>query len=177
MFIIFEGMDNVGKTTQIFKLESWFARQGKIVHKLRYNNVEVTGKEHQEYAFRQYRDILELTKNSDSVFIADRFHLGEAVYGNLYRNYDTDITAVEQGFEDKLILIYLWAPIEELLQREDGQSFAISKEKKELESRLFIMAFRDSTIRHKVEFETIRTIADVQESIRSYIQMVMSWNR
>lgn len=175
MFIIVEGCDNVGKTTQINKLEGFLARRDIPVHKLRYNNVLIEDLKHEQYAHDQYRSILELTRDSQSAFIADRFHFGEFVYGQLYRNYHADYLSVEKGFENKLILIYLYAPAIELVDREDGKSFAFSLEKKALEAKLFDVAYANSTIVHKIAIDTSKSIDDVQFIIRAFIESENLW--
>lgn len=170
MFIIFEGADGTGKTTQINKLEGYLARRDIPVHKLRYNNVMVEDTKHEAYALAQYRDILELTDNSRSAFIADRFHFGEFVYGQLYRHYHADHRVIEKGFEDKIILFYLFAPALELVGREDGKSFTFTLASKSLELMLFDTAFERSTIVHKEAISTDRLVDDTQFLIRAYLE-------
>jgi thymidylate kinase len=178
MFIIFEGMDNVGKTTHINRLEEYFANKGILVHKLRYNNVHVPSAIHEKYALAQYMDILAITaKATSSVFIADRFHLGEFVYGQLYRDYCSDYLSVEKGYELDLKLFYLWAPIDNLVNRDDGKSLAITREDRETEAKMFMTAYQNSMILDKIAINTMYPINDVYTVIEQCAQSWIPWKQ
>jgi thymidylate kinase len=96
----------------------------------------------------------------DNIIIYDRFHLGEFVYGQLFRNYDanllkTKILALEEKnlrnniwFEPYLIT--LTADSEFFLNKEDGNSFSKNLEEKTKELQLFKETHDFSVIKNKL---------------------------
>jgi dCMP deaminase len=144
--IIFEGPDNVGKTTQINLLKKFFINKGFNVHNLHYSNINtenirIKSKSMYENAFKVF------SSNSD-IFISDRFHLGEYVYGQIYRNYKDadDIFEIEIPSIGNLLIVLIDEP-ENLIKREDGQSFSIKLENKIKEIELFKDAYEKSSLK------------------------------
>lgn len=95
----------------------------------------------------------------DNIIIFDRFHLGEFVYGQMFRNYDSKllketIITLENKFLKDLkyvepYLITLTANPQFFLQKEDGHSFSQTIEQKTKELELFKEAHCFSIIQNK----------------------------
>lgn len=100
MIIILEGVDKVGKTTLAAGLSDFY--RAKIIK---------TSQPKTNDAASEYIEKVEsLDKNENYVF--DRFHLGEMVYGKIYRNKVLEKEKFEE-IERKLnelnsVLIYCW---------------------------------------------------------------------
>ena len=146
MVIIFEGPDNVGKSTQIDMLRKAFHDfeiSTQVIHcsnfKFRTNiddkySVETQAKVLKEMSKRYYTKIMQImnvynTKddNYESVLILDRSHLGETVYSPIYRNYSGDYVYELENIVEcpkKVFVITLVDTAENLISREDGHSFS-----------------------------------------------------
>lgn len=160
LFIIVEGPDNVGKTTLIQNLKNYY--NDLTFHTMHYSNVRQDSPEstiaYSKHLYMQMFDImLNQTKYGFSGIICDRSHLGEMVYGPIYRNYDGEyVLDIEKKYShihsvwDNLLLVTLVDNPENLIAREDGLSFSTDLAKKQTEIANFINASQKSTIKHKV---------------------------
>lgn len=160
LFIIVEGPDNVGKTTLIMNLKNYY--NDMTFHTMHYSNVYQDSPEatiaYSKHLYTQMFDImLNQTKYGFSGIICDRSHLGEMVYGPIYRNYDGEyVLDIEKKYEhihsvwDNLLLVTLVDNPENLVKRDDGLSFTTDLAKKEIEIGNFVNAAHRSNIKHKV---------------------------
>lgn len=160
IFIICEGPDNVGKSTLIKNLKDHF--NDYTLHTLHYSNVKQDSPEIvQEYSTKLYTEMFDVMLNSTaynkSGIICDRSHLGEMVYGPIYRGYSGEyVIGIERKFSNihsiwnNLFLITLYDEPENLIRREDGLSFTTDLEKKKIEIDNFKSAHEKSTIRNKL---------------------------
>lgn len=166
MTIIIEGVDALGKSTQIQKIKEEFEKQGISVHILHYSNIKAFGNDNKkirEASYKQYRDMLKLANyaaSEDSMaLILDRSHIGESVYSPLYRNYNGDFVFEEEKtflWQDNLKrikLILFTDEVEAIIKRDkernDGQSFSLDPEMKKKELDLFDKAFEKSILNKK----------------------------
>ena len=166
MTIIIEGVDALGKSTQIQKIKEEFEKQGISVHILHYSNIKAFGNDNKkirEASYKQYRDMLKLANyaaSEDSMaLILDRSHIGESVYSPLYRNYNGDFVFEEEKtflWQDNLKrikLILFTDEVEAIIKRDkernDGQSFSLDPEMKKKELELFDKAFEKSILNKK----------------------------
>lgn len=160
LFVIIEGCDNTGKSTLINNLKNYY---NKItLHNLHYSNVKQDNiSEVIKYNKKLYNEMFELMtfelKNDKTGLIFDRSHLGEIVYGNIYRGYSGDyVLDIEKKFNhildvfENLFLITLVDEPENLISREDGLSFSVELDKKQRELELFDLAHTSSTIKNKL---------------------------
>ena len=160
LFVIIEGCDNTGKSTLINNLKNYY---NKItLHNLHYSNVKQENiSEVIKYNKKLYNEMFELMtfalKNDKTGLIFDRSHLGEIVYGNIYRGYSGDyVLDIEKKFNhildvfENLFLITLVDEPENLISREDGLSFSVELDKKQRELELFDLAHTSSTIKNKL---------------------------
>ena len=93
MIIIIEGMDRCGKDSLIKLLSKYlysidYLRSVQVLH---YTNLPIEDKQKViEASYVLYTDMFEMAKYSLNKFhlIMNRAHLGEWVYGYIYRNYE-----------------------------------------------------------------------------------------
>lgn len=181
MFIIIEGPDNVGKTTLINKLTNHFNYM--TFQCLHYGMVKhPTLEQHVAYNKKQYTELFKMMQHHTTLdnagIICDRAHLGEMVYGPIYRGYTGEyVLDIEKEFInykpiwDNLFLITLTDKAERLIEREDGESFSIDLDKKLTELANFRHAHESSNIVHKytVDIETFDADA-VGQIVIDYIE-------
>lgn len=157
MIVIVEGPDRVGKDTLIENMRKEYSSNAYSVHVLHYGRLKGSNEEIQKASKSLYSDMFALLSNADNfarLFICNRAHLGEAVYGPIYRNYSGDyVFDIESHFENicrDAYLIVLTDNPENLLKREDGASFGKDVEAKQMELDNFSRAYNKSNIRRKI---------------------------
>jgi thymidylate kinase len=160
LFIIVEGPDNVGKSTLIQNLKNYY--HSMPFHTMHYSNVrQETPEEVQIYSKRLYTQMFDIMVNQmkygNSGIIFDRSHLGEMVYGPIYRGYTGEyVLDIEKQYMNildvwnNLLLITLVDTPENLIAREDGLSFTTDLGKKQIEIGNFMNAASSSNIKHKI---------------------------
>jgi thymidylate kinase len=157
MIIICEGLDRVGKDTQIKLLQTKLI--DKPCHIFHYSAIKnIDNKVCKKYSKKLYDDgfkiIGKLYKNRHLIF--NRFLLGEIVYSPLYRNYKGDyIYKLEQKYKTKdffkeIYLITFIDTVDNLIQREDGLSHSLDVNHKQDEINKFIEAYNNSNIINKL---------------------------
>jgi len=160
LFILIEGPDNCGKTTLINNLKNHYSDY--TLHALHYSNVkQPTPEKTIEFSTKLYTQMFSIMQNLSTKYktgvICDRSHLGEMVYGPIYRGYTGDyVLDIEKknkiniSFWDSLFLITLRDSAERLIERDDGLSFSTDLDKKNTEINNFINAHNQSLIKHKL---------------------------
>lgn len=159
--IIIEGPDRVGKNT----LASNLTDRLDDFLSIHFTGPPKDMKDSLSYQFKnsfKYKANLtvEALKITNTV-IWNRSHLGEYVYGQIYRNQNPqDILKEIWEFETKTLFpnigneniyaINLFASSDFLIQNDDGMSFSIEKEKKEKELEYFKDIFNKSLLRNKL---------------------------
>ena len=154
--IIIEGQDRSGKDTLIQNLQlkypssrtaHWGYPSGKT-------NDEKT--EWQKSSFKSEFEKWKLSKelNVLDYVIWNRSHIGEYVYGTLYRNSQPNswVPALEDEYlknDPNVYLILLNANPEFTLSQDDGNSYSINIDDKLLESQIFISAIDKSVVQKK----------------------------
>ncbi len=180
MILILESPDNCGKSTQVQKLIHLF--HDKSIHQLHYsslkgfNNVE----EIKLYSSRMYDDMFKLLySNYENMhFILDRSHIGEMVYGPMYRNYEGDyVLDIEnywktfKYFWNEIYLITFIDKPDRIISRDDGLSFTTDIIKKEKEIELFKSAHNKSLVENKLLINIENLNKDkVFEKIKEFIK-------
>lgn len=142
MVIIVEGVDRVGKSTLVNKLQKLL--NAKVIHSQKIDK--------EEDAKKYYKDLLSSFENyKDEVLICDRCHLGEIVYSPIYRNYSGlyvyDYEQTTDFWNNNVYLFLLTDTPENLRKRDDGNSLDINKLEEEIQS--FNLAFEGSNIKNK----------------------------
>jgi len=160
--IIIEGTDQCGKDTLINSLSQDYA------HTIKRHWGYPIGKTNEEktayqinffnWEFQLY-NILQTASNDindNSVIIWNRSHIGEFVYGTLYRNSnpETWVMNLEKKFcfdlADNIYLVCLYADPEFIVSQDDGQSYSARLEDKKLEDNKFFDACEASSIQKKL---------------------------
>lgn len=184
LFVIIEGPDNVGKTTLIKNIKNHY--NDYFLHELHYSNVKQDKDKVQEYSTKLYHQMFNLmfqsTIHEKFGFIVDRSHLGEMVYGPIYRNYSGEfVLDIERSYHhildfwNDVYLITLYDSPENLIKRDDGLSFSIDNNIKQKEIDNFLNAHRLSTIKHKLlinieyndEKQTINKAIDFIQEVKN----------
>jgi thymidylate kinase len=159
-FIVVEGPDNVGKSTLIKGLKNLMSDY--IMQSLHYSSVKhKTTEDCIEYNKKLYTMMFDIMKFSiqfdKSGLIFDRSHLGELVYGPMYRGYSGEYCLdIENKFKNiidiynNLYLIVLVDEPENLIKRDDGLSFSTKVDKKIEEIQRFEYAYEQSNIKNKL---------------------------
>jgi thymidylate kinase len=164
MIVIVEGIDNIGKDSLINGIMSHFSQEGlkfkeEVIHFTSpQGNTFEEKRLYQEGFFRkQFQKQLD---NPKSFYFWNRSHLGEYIYGNLYRNTDSNwIFDLEKEYLEKfkqndipIMLFMLEASAEFSLNNDDGKSLANSLEKRNQEIALFNDAFEKTQISKKTKY-------------------------
>lgn len=158
-FIIIEGPDRVGKDTQSKLLQLKLIKERLPIHMFHYSGVKGIPKEKiKEYSELMYTDMFKIMKEAykaERSLIFNRSHIGEYIYSPMYRDYDGSyIFDIEKKFIDEefwihIFLIVLVDEPQNLIDRDDGDSFSISLDKKKEEIDRFTGAIRKSKIKFK----------------------------
>jgi thymidylate kinase len=160
--LIIEGMDRCGKDTIIGSLLKDYPHfvcshfgypVGETNEEKRKYQVLTFWKEFSlQQAFRKSNGLF-----SDGLYVWNRSHIGECVYGPMYRESDPNwIFELEENFfdnSDDVYLLYLYADVEFLLKNDDGNSFTTGIEKKRNEAALFEKAVDQSIIKNKLKLK------------------------
>lgn len=163
--ILIEGPDNVGKTSTIELIRSLMPnKQFQLLH---YTKPPKTSKSTLEYQKDNFNNMMKLINNSldsDIPLILDRAHLGEMVYGKIYRQTHADwIFDLEKEYDvvcNKVFLLTMIDDAESILKRDDNLSFYQNKEQVQAEIDGFIDAHERSNIKHKFIIDYTRFYKD-----------------
>jgi thymidylate kinase len=178
-YIIIEGTDNTGKSTQAEYLIKNLSHM--IFHKVHYSSLpfKEDKKKNQEYSLRMYNDMFRMMtelKDSNINVIFDRSHLGESVYSPLYRGYSGDyVFNLEKEYAEKLknnlYLITLVNDPNIIMSRDDGKSFYENEEGIKAEVDGFQRAHRMSHIKNKLLINVgTMNAEDVSKLILNFMQ-------
>lgn len=197
MIVLFDGLDNTGKTTQIQKLVSYFANKDMISTVCKYSKFDKLDKKKEEkFSKRFYKDYFEKIVNwpdkvipdpayiaednihyiHDNNLILDRGHISEAVYASMYRSYSGDyIWDLEKCLENKynIYLIILIDSVEKAIEREDGLSLSNGNaDKINIEISKFAEAYKKSYIQNKIIIDINGlSIEEVFAQIRKFLDV------
>jgi thymidylate kinase len=172
--IIFEGLDNVGKSTQIEELRKHYKDIGFIVTKSSFIK-DFTPEEFKKNSSLEYEQSFRIF-NQDFDISCDRLHLGEYVYGNIYRGYSGEhVFDLEDKYDlnkiDDLFLFVFIDDVDNLLSRDDGLSLTTDRDKKQYEIQRFIEAFEKSKIKNKLLINVNnKSIEDVTKELVNFIE-------
>jgi len=187
MIIIFESPDRCGKDTQIKLLKSYFSKRSNILfHELHYTadhtkNLSLEGKYYaSKFYYSEMFEILNLLSKNGKNLILNRSHLGEYVYAEKYRGYDGQyVFDLEKKYFDKnlypnlyfnsYLITFIDMP-EELLNREDGNSYSNNIEDKVIEIEKFKELTKLSNIRNKILINiNMKSIEEVHKEVIGFL--------
>lgn len=173
MNIVIEGPDRVGKDSLIAGIKSTFEDKHFIEIPSRAIKFKDPSTAYQYY-FGYYSRLLSIMEQHDNL-IFNRSHLGEMVYGKLYRDYDPSYIydlEMKTCLGNTCLILLTCDPVI-LASRDDGLSFTNDPEKIAQELALFSEAFEASLIPHKVKIDcTHKSITDVKSDIISYLEFL-----
>lgn len=177
MHIIYEGIDNIGKSTQIELMKTFLTNStNKSTHVLHYSYFKgLNNCDHYKYSVRLYDDMLNaVDKINDINIIFDRSHIGEVVYSPMYRNYSGEyVYELENKYDlSNLYLVTLiTSDIESIINRDDNNS--LSKNSIDLirdEINNFVKATNKSNIKNKLILDVSNlSINNIFEKIKDFI--------
>jgi thymidylate kinase len=182
--IVFEGLDRCGKDTQIKHLTTLLAKLFLPFHVLHYSGIPGIDSDHSlQYSNYMYADMFRmiLEERSDQLrtFILNRSHLGEMVYGPIYRGINGNyVLDMERYFMNrfpemwsKIFLITFIDEAENLIARDDGLSHSTDIDKKKNEIAMFIRATEKSHIEHKLLIDINgKDIPTVHDEVVNFIR-------
>ncbi len=152
MIISFNGIDNVGKTTQIELLQAKLKELGYPVHYMHYGSSwnEEQGYKTYTALYQMLNSFQQMFNSKENFMILDRDQMGENVYGPLYRNYDknfdnSELTYTLKNTDDIIQFVFL-DDAEKSLDRDDGLSHSVDLEKRKLEIEYFTKAYIKSKL-------------------------------
>lgn len=175
MLVIFEGIDRVGKDTQIKLFQKYmFNNYNKLFHQLHcsgFANNTLSKAVLKQINLEYYNEMFQLLCNPYN-FILNRSHLGEYVYGPMYREYDGSyVLELEKKLPKDCYLILLLDSVDNVLKREDNDSFTCDRDKKQHEIDLFKEIFNKTSIKNKILIElNNRNINDIHEEIIKFVK-------
>lgn len=182
--IIIEGPDRCGKSTQIKRLMKFFAGT-KPMQWLHYTSIKGLTPEHQTELFKNtFEHMFKLISCQDAIWFLDRSHLGEKVYGPIYRptidtNYIWELEKKHKIHErEDVFLIVVYDSSFKNLERDDGDSYTTELEisKKEVEN--FKSAYYGTSIRKKILIDIADKDAnEVEQLIKNFITEASSAKR
>lgn len=159
MLIIVEGTDRTGKDSLVQGLYGHIAGKSVMIRHwgfpLGKTNEEKTS--YQKDTFRKDFERYNTLKNDDNISVIwNRSHIGELVYGPMYRGSNPGpwVYGLETEFKfdqsEDIFLIYLYGDPQFLIKVDDGKSFTNEIVKKVEELRRFEEAIAQSTIQNKL---------------------------
>ena len=186
MKILLEGIDGVGKSSLAKELAEVFnipciKHLGKPKSIKRYKGCKI---KYQLEVFKRFNKVL--LSNVDVVY--DRAHLGEFVYGPLYRGKPCcTLSEIEDGTRTKDIVLILLVTDNFDMLRDDGENFDSNNQEREQE--MFKNAFHQSRVKNKIliyinEGEDFRNRDDIVKEVlmkiksdgsKAYVQPHSRW--
>lgn len=134
MIVIIEGIDKVGKSTLIQKVQEAITQQHPHRVVLSYKTtIKPRDKSDRDIPFLQYKAIFDLAKqNHDAIIIHDRSYITELVYSAVKRDYDAIDDKRYQEFLDceDVLVIYLHTSRDVLVRRfkKENEEYVIGQE-------------------------------------------------
>jgi len=166
--VIIEGPDRVGKDTQIQKIRNHF--NGSLWQVLHYSKPPKleTDKDYIGYQSSLFSQMFALASFIPNL-ILNRSHIGEAVYAT-YRGYngayvfDIEEQWLDKETDERTVVIVLIPKADQLIARNDGESFYTNLEEAEGEIGRFIAAYQVTKFTNKhiivVDGKSIDEVAD-----------------
>jgi thymidylate kinase len=183
--LIIEGQDRCGKDSLINAISAeypniikrhWSFPKGST------NEDKTTyQKDSFNWEFENYRVTKSRRYQQNNLMIWNRAHLGELVYGSLYRNSNPEnwVMQLEEEYEfhkdPDVYLVYLYADPEFIVKKDDGESYSAKLDDKRAELEVFMKAFKDSKIIHKLAIKVNEGDSYVsKESIINQVKQLLN---
>ena len=156
--LIVEGLDRCGKDTLINEFLEKYPNSKMVHWGYPQGNTNQEKTDYQKMSFEFFMKEFKFldNKNELDLLIWNRAHIGECVYGPLYRESEPEwIYELEKDYllKDNVYLVYLYGDTEFLLKNDDGESFTTDVNKKNHEAELFKAAVNKSLIKTKIKIK------------------------
>jgi hypothetical protein len=178
--LIIEGPDRVGKDTLIKNLLSKFSNVAIRHFRSPKGDNDLQKKQYQQLSFHgEYLTANRLSSMDFDLCVWNRGHLGEFVYGNLYRNTQPEEWVLEQEKAhlntDETYLLLLTASPEFLASKDDGLSFASTPQARKSEIENFRKACQNSSISNFLEIQVEQdgkylSPEEITETVYNFLQ-------
>lgn len=188
MNIIVEGPDRLGKSTLIRNLQNYLYNLETVypTQTVYYYNFKAPADKIQRISRMHYLSGFDTLKNAyhknHTHILMDRFHLGEYVYSEKYRGYDGSyVFKDEEEHVDDLkgntLLVLLYDNAENLISRDDGESFTIDINEKNEEIKRFLNAFELTKLKNKIKINIKdKTTEDVARLVIKEVKKLKDFN-
>lgn len=180
--IIFEAADRCGKDTYIaeltkglrnYTIRHWSFPQGN-------SNDEKTNWQKNSFHDEFSHYVFLSARFPDHILFWNRAHLGELVYGSIYRDSrpHTWVPNLEYQYgmvnDSNVFLVHLTADPEFVAAKDDGKSYSNTLEKKIEEINAFAKAVDDSDIKNKITIKinngkNYKDSKEITQQIRSFV--------
>lgn len=155
MIVIVEGNDNCGKSTLIKDIRKYILKSPRTTS---IHCASPPDGYHSGWSEEHYSEVLGMSRRLCQEgwdIILDRSHLGEDVYGPVFRQQSADyIYDIEKQFLSDIDsrLILLTDSPEGIIEREDGYTYSIKPEMIERVSQRFLEVYNNSSVPHKLHY-------------------------
>lgn len=163
MLILIEGLERCGKTTMVNHLRSKIKNPKLIVNHCAKPPKGLTPQETREWSQRYYFELLfkfDQLSNEGWDIIMDRAHIGEYVYGHMYRGNlpDDDFMFFTERFINisNTYLILITDDPKSVHSRDDGMSLSSTPDTIEFERKRFVDGYNKSRILNKRHIDWTR---------------------
>ena len=174
MILFVEGLDNCGKTTLIKQLRSEVLTDPKTIS---IHCVSPPKGSDQTWSIDHYESILKTVSELDNNgwdIIFDRSHIGEDVWGPLFRGTSADyIYELEQKFlsNSETYLIYIHDDASGVISRDDNMSLSTNEEKLSEVNRAFLNAYNKSHAKYKMTYHIGKQgFSNLFETVKEFLQ-------
>jgi hypothetical protein len=128
-----------------------------------------------DYSKQYYENMFSSFTKVQGSFIMDRGHISEAVFSNMYRDYDGsyvfDLELKHNINDDNTFLIYLYDNPKSVMSREDGDSLSTTEAAIQEEINKFKCAVDKSNIKNKL----VVYIQDFDLDTKKVSEYVIKW--
>ena len=158
--VIIEGTDRTGKDTLVKALQEKYPNSQMVHWGYPHGDTNDEKTAYQKMSFGFYMRDYKFKKNRKDLelLIWNRSHIGEYVYGTIYRDSypDTWIPELEEMYlsnDEDITLVLLEADPEFIVKNDDGESYSNRIEDKKTEISKFQQAFNNSLIINKIKIK------------------------
>jgi len=182
--IIIEGTDRTGKDTLVNRLMSDNRNVVKRHWSFPKGNTNDEKTRYQKRSFNEefhFFELMKLHAPDDTLMIWNRAHLGEFVYGTIYRdsNPESWVWKLEEDhffdLDTDVYLILLYADPEFVAAKDDGKSYSAKIEDKTKEINAFLDSFDKSQIQNKLKIkvnedrDSYKAHDEIYEQVQKFI--------
>lgn len=176
MIVLFEGLDRCFKSSAIEQLRTEIKTPFIFYTHCGKPPADVKPKEWSKEFYDFYLENLSeiVTYYQDGTVLSDRSHIGETVYGPMFRKYNADyIWDLEDSYiNEDWYLILFTDSTENLISRSDGKSLEKNGQQIDEVRTRFLESFQKSSIPNKlhIDFTKMNTV-EAMDKIRKFLNV------